>query len=68
MQEKERELIKRELERAEKLLRELGDTVNKLYRLGALNEFMLGQVDAAIFTLRRILEKVAKGEFETPPF
>jgi len=38
----EQELIERELERRGKLLRKLEAVMKRLYRLGALNEFMLG--------------------------
>jgi len=52
--------------RAEGLIEELERVFDRLYRLGFINEFMLGEVDACVFTLRRILEVVRRGELEEP--
>ena len=62
----EEELREVLVRRAEGLIEELERVFDRLYRLGFINEFMLGEVDACVFTLRRVLEVVRRGELEEP--
>ena len=54
----EEEEVGRLVERAERLVEELEKVFDGLYRLGALNEFMLGEADACFFMLRSLIRRV----------